>query len=408
MNRWKNYIIPAFYHIRHNLSFAIFYVLGTALAFVFIAIVLQLVYSVVGNEPPMVNADRIVCIDEFLDPQGNPLYKISANEVSGFMEEIQGYDLYAVSHTEIADVFGEHTFITRPVNYVNADYWDVFQFEFQEGRAFSRQEFDKKQPVAVIDKSMADILFKEESAVGKKIECQKVVYIITGVVKDVSIFTTGISGKFWLSDKYNTFTPSGDRFYEIYVLFPDEMPVIAAKQGIVRVVKNYYSRQGEEVDVSAETLYTVRESLIRRVGVRLLAYGVPVVLLLLLVIPAINIMTLNVANSNKQSEEIAIRRAIGAPRSALFFQMMTENLILVVVGVFFGLLLFFPMVYWIEEVCINGVTGGTDSLVTDINSLVILGGIFPLMLVFTLLTGGCSACLAVRKNMAEVLKGGSK
>lgn len=27
MNRWKNYIVPAFYHIRHNLSFAIFYVL---------------------------------------------------------------------------------------------------------------------------------------------------------------------------------------------------------------------------------------------------------------------------------------------------------------------------------------------------------------------------------------------
>ena len=36
--------------------------LGTALAFVFIAIVLQLVYSVVGNEPPMENADRIVQI----------------------------------------------------------------------------------------------------------------------------------------------------------------------------------------------------------------------------------------------------------------------------------------------------------------------------------------------------------
>ena len=64
----------------------------------------------------------------------------------------------------------------------------------------------------------------------------------------------------------------------------------------------------------------MRESLIRRVGVRLLAYGVPVVLLLLLVIPAINIMTLNVANSNKQSEEIAIRRAIGLLGSALFFQ----------------------------------------------------------------------------------------
>lgn len=40
MNRWKNYIILVFYHIRHNLSFAIFYVLGIVLVFVFIAIVL--------------------------------------------------------------------------------------------------------------------------------------------------------------------------------------------------------------------------------------------------------------------------------------------------------------------------------------------------------------------------------
>ncbi|MFR7875307.1 MAG: hypothetical protein ACLU4J_02325 [Butyricimonas paravirosa] len=67
---------------------------------------------------------------------------------------------------------------------------------------------------------MADILFKGESAVGKRIECQKVVYTITGVVRDVSVFTTGIPEKFWFSNKYNSFTPSGDHYYDICVLFP--------------------------------------------------------------------------------------------------------------------------------------------------------------------------------------------
>ncbi|MFR7809042.1 MAG: hypothetical protein ACLU4N_07070 [Butyricimonas faecihominis] len=38
-----------------------FYVLGTALAFVFVAIVLR--SFIVGNEPPMVNADRIVLLE---------------------------------------------------------------------------------------------------------------------------------------------------------------------------------------------------------------------------------------------------------------------------------------------------------------------------------------------------------
>lgn len=407
MNRWKNYIIPAFYHIRHNLSFAIFYVLGTALAFVFIAIVLQLVYSVVGNEPPMVNADRIVQIGSSRDVRGKTVY-IPAEEIEGLMKEIQGYESYAVSHSEFVDVFGEHTFVASSVNYVNVDYWNVFQFEFLEGRAFSREEFENKQPVAVINKSMADILFKGESAVGKRIECQKVVYTITGVVRDVSVFTTGIFEKFWFSNKYNSFTPSGDHYYDICVLFPQNVSVVTAKQGIARVLEDYYSRRGRKVEVVAEKLYTVKEDLVNDVGIQLLFYGVPIVLLILLIIPAINIVTLNVANSVKQSEEIAIRRAIGASCLELFFQIIVENLLLVVIGVLLGLLLFFPMVHVIEETCVNGVLEGTDVLITHIDYVVILGGILPMMFVFTLLTGGYSAYLAIKKNMAVVLKGGDR
>ena len=407
MNRWKNYIIPAFYHIRHNLSFAIFYVLGTALAFVFIAIVLQLVYSVVGNEPPMVNADRIVQIGSSRDIRGKTVY-VPAEEIESLMNEISGYELYAVSHSEFVDVFGEHTFVSIPVNYVNADYWNVFQFEFLEGRAFSREEFEYKQAIAVVSKSIADILFKGESAVGKRIECQKVVYTITGVVRDVSVFTTGIYEKIWFSNKYNSFTPSGDHDYDVCVLFPQHVSVMTAKQGIARVLEDYYSRRGRKVEVIAEKVYTVKENLVNGIGIQLLFYGVPAVLLILLIIPAINIVTLNVANSVKQSEEMAIRRAIGASRLELFLQIIIENLILVVIGVFLGLLLFFPMVRMIEEVCINGVLEGTDALITRINYVVILGGILPMMFVFTLLTGGYSAYLAVKKNMAVVLKGGDR
>ena len=66
------------------------------------------------------------------------------------------------------------------------------------------------------------------------------------------------------------------------------------------------------------------------------------------------------------------------------------------------------MVRMIEEVCINGVLEGTDTLITRINYVVILGGILPMMFVFTLLTGGYSEYLAVKKNMAVVLKGGDR
>lgn len=408
MRRVKDYIRSALYHIRHNMSFAVFYVLGTALTFVFIAIVLQLVYAVIGNEPPLVNADRVIYIDEFEDAEGYPVYGLPVNEIDIFMKGLHGYEACAMAHSEFVDVFTENTFVPQPVDYVNADYWKVFQFNFVEGRAFSPEEYEKKQSVAVITKSMANLLFKNESAIGKKIECQKVIYRITGVVEDFSIFTTEISSKCWLSNKYNTFTPSGDKYYEVYVLFPVDQDMDMAKQEIAGKIKDFYSRRGKEVILSGETLYTVKEDLVRGVGVNLLSYGVWIVLLILLIIPAINIMTLSVANSNRLSEEFAIRKAIGASCPVLFFQMMTENLILVIIGVVFGLSLFFPVVHFIETVCINNITGGIDSLVTKINYVVIFGGILPLTFVFTLLTGGFSAYVAVKRNMAEVLKGGSK
>lgn len=86
---------------------------------------------------------------------------------------------------------------------------------------------------------------------------------------------------------------------------------MTAKQGIARVLEDYYSRRGRKVEVTAEKVYTVKENLVNDIGIQLLFYGVPAVLLILLIIPAINIVTLNVANSVKQSEEMVIREPLG-------------------------------------------------------------------------------------------------
>ena len=51
-----------------------------------------------GNEPPMVNADRIVCVDEFRDGQGCLLDKIPAEETASFMESIRGCELLSLIH----------------------------------------------------------------------------------------------------------------------------------------------------------------------------------------------------------------------------------------------------------------------------------------------------------------------
>lgn len=51
---------------------------------------------------------------------------------------------------------------------------------------------------------------------------------------------------------------------------------------------------------------------------------------------------------------------------------------------------------------------GQISLIEDLDYLVILCGVFPLSLLFTLLSGWNSGIYYCRKNIATVLKGGSK
>ncbi len=408
MRRLKDYIIPALYNIRHNPSFALFYVLGTALSFVFITITLQLLYSFVGNVPPLDKGDRIISITDYRDTKGYSLGGIYANYTDAFVEGIRGHEMYARVNIEQGHVFAGEAMASQVVNFVNADYWEVFQFEFLEGRAFSQQEYEEKQPVAVINRNVAESLYKQGRAVGQKIEFQGTTYTITGVVENVSFFTTLIADGVWVSDRFNTFIPSGHNYYEMFVLFPSDYPMTEAKGEVARAIKIYYEGRGREADISVEKVSTRQEDIIRSIGIGILSYGIPVIVFLLLLVPAINILTLSVANSNRQSEEIAIRRAIGASRFVLFSFIVVENFLLVLVGVVIGLLLVFPTIHLVEYLCFEDSFWENMSFLTRLDFVVIVGGVLPLSILFTLLTSVLPARLALQRNMAEVLKGGSK
>lgn len=407
MRRLKGYIIPALYNVRHNPSFALFYVSGTALTFVFITIVLQLFYSFVGNVPPLDKGDRVLSVKEFRDMNGHGLGGIDAESTNAFVGSIRGHEAFARTSMEMGNVFAGEGMESWIVNFVNAGYWKVFQFEFLEGRPFSEEEYEGKQAVAVINRAVAGLLFKEGSAVGKQIEFQRKHYTITGVVDNTSFFTTLIADGVWLSDQFNTFIPSGNNFYYIDVLFPVGYPMMEAKREVARAIRDYYKDRGVEVDISADKVLTKQEDVIKSLGMDLFSHGVPLVLLLLLVVPAINILTLSVANSNRQRVEIAIRRAIGASRMDLFFYIVAENFILVVAGVIIGLLLFFPTIELVEFLCFEGSLVNSVSFITRLNFVVVAAGVLPLSVVFTLLTSIFPACLTLRGNMAAVLKGGA-
>ena len=71
--------------------------------------------------------------------------------------------------------------------------------------------------------------------------------------------------------------------------------------------------------------------------------------LLLLAIPILNIILLSSANTNIQVAEIGIKRALGAKQNLVFFEILVENVILVIGGTLLGIILFVPLCQFFDK-----------------------------------------------------------
>ena len=145
-----------------------------------------------------------------------------------------------------------------------------------------------------------------------------------------------------------------------------------------------------------------------RFGDRAITYGTGLVILLLLIIPAINIVSLSVANANTQATEIAIRRALGASQKSIFVQKISEHFLLVILGMILGWILVYPTISLIETKILSAMSVEGVTLLGSMNYWIILYEILPLCMLFSLLSGGIPAYKISRQNIAYTLKGGAK
>ena len=70
-------------------------------------------------------------------------------------------------------------------NQTDAEYWKVFDYKFLQGRPYTAEEVTNGANLAVITKSLKELLFgNEENVLGKTIQYTSMNLIVTGVVED--------------------------------------------------------------------------------------------------------------------------------------------------------------------------------------------------------------------------------
>lgn len=410
MKQLSDYLRSALYNIRHNKAYAAFCILGTALTFVFVIILLQLANAMTSTEAPLGNADRTIRVGRMYTDHGpehawNACCRWEVQDVVSMRDLVKGYEKMGLSHVESVNPVIAGKLKNVVANYVNGEYWDIHDFDFVAGRPFTKEDYQAATPVAVIKESNARKYFGgAEQALDQTIELQRNTFRIIGVISDFSSLAANEWSTLWLPYVYNKGVPSGWSDYTIEYMFPAGMSTAEMKENVMRAARHHWGQQDKEI-VEPTELHTVREEVTAMIGDRMLTYGIWVVILVLLVIPAVNIVTLSTANIETRAGEIALRRALGASKGQAFLQMVSENLILVLIGTMLGLLLAYPTFSLIETYILDVTTGEGASLLGAMNWWVILLGVLPLSVLFALMSGGIPAWLAVRRNIAGTLKG---
>ncbi|MDE6380141.1 MAG: ABC transporter permease [Muribaculaceae bacterium] len=354
-------------------GFSLLYMAGVAFTVAFTIIYGMLLYSQLGPVYPEYDRSSTIYVKTMVVTNGNNRSSgsLGRNFIDEFLrDKIKSADKMTASVNWLSgypmvQTDGHGPEFHAEVRYVEPSFFDFYHYEFKSGKPFSQEDFDSGMEVADISERIATRLFgSPEEAVGKDISINHENYRIRGVFREGSALNVDSYGEVFMpysltssSHGYN----EGSRRYLGRLratfkvkegkeeAFRDELRDICRRINAMDTTQEVFYLPGvmshaEHVltdtnvewgwDGSEEDQFKIKEAS----TVFQLWKPFLIALLVVLVIPALNISGLIGARMDRMASELGVRRCFGANRRRLMEMVLTENLVLTLVGGVVGLI----------------------------------------------------------------------
>lgn len=410
----KNYIKLALKVLGRRKFFTFISLFGISLTLLVLMVATAILDNLFAPRAPESRFDRVLGVyrigiygPDFV-MTGDPGYGFVSKYARG-LPGAEATSLYS-DQSPIA-MYHEGRKIETHLRHTDGPYWQILDFDFVEGGPFTEADDRNANFVAVITDDMRTKLFGAAPALGKSFEADGQRFRVVGVVRAVPITRSVGFSEIWVpistikGRDYEKQTLGG---FGAIVLARNrgDFPELRAafKQRTASFVFDDPKRFNElraELDTPFEAfagpLLGPRFKGNRALIVKGILAGAA---LLFILLPTLNLVSINLSRIMERASEIGVRKAFGASSRTLVGQFVIENIVLTAIGGILGFLL--------SILALQALTRADliPYAVFDVNLRIFLYGM-GLAVLFGLVSGVYPAWRMSRMHAVQALRGGA-
>ncbi|MEM9928386.1 MAG: FtsX-like permease family protein [Bacteroidota bacterium] len=440
---FKNYLQLSLKVLKRKPFYTFVSLFGISFTLTILMLITSMADASIGNNAPMTDrdtfvfvdmmertnnsTDTILIIDSVLMESGVMRYDTtedyrenSSTSTNGMnykfldrnLRDIESAENYTFMTNDYqTDVYLEGRKVNLRTFYVDANYWDVFDFTFVGGVPFTPEDNDQANMVVVITQKAAKEYYgvTDASVIGQEMVLNDRTFTVKGLVEPSLMDDGHVNGDVFMPlltidqrqlDQEELYGPFGAilkaRTPEGTKAIQEELNFLA--ENYQMPPESYYLQMellnASFFDYFAQSIVRERDPAKAR---RLLYIPMVLLLLLFIALPLINLINLNVSRVFERKGEIAVRKAFGANPSDILLQFIFENLVLTTIGGIIGIVLAVLFINYINAKELLG------KVSLSLEPMVFVYFIF-LILFFALLSGLIPAYRMSRTNIANSLR----
>jgi len=292
--------------------------------------------------------------------------------------------------------------------YADPSFFNLFSFKLLEG---DRKKALSSPHEVILTESTAKRYFGNEDPIGKtlKLEMDTVFYQITGVIADCPSnsqikfdFLASFSSLGLTDDERNYWNAS----YTTYLLLQDKNAFAPLEAKIGPFMQKEMAGQRVTINFSLEPftrvhLYSEYDGFEPNNSITYV-HIMEAVALMIMVIACFTYVNLNTARSMERAKEVGVRKVIGAGKHQLFWQFISESVLLCTIAMAFSLVAALVLLPYFNQLAEKQLPANAFF------TLPFIAGSILLILLLSLLAGSYPALVLSNFQPVKVLKGSFK